>query len=605
MKENWGLYREVLKQLPGSARRFLLMYAVLQGLLAIMDGLALALLAVVLSPLISGNPVDLPVFGTVSGTAALGPLIVVCAIIVLKSVLALVLQWFATRRFAAYELDLGTRVFAGFVGSPWVDRLKRNSSDLVRITDSSVSTTISGFVLPGASLVGDALNFLTLLVVLAVAQPVIGAITLVYLVLIGLFLNLQISRRTRQAGQVALRYSLRSSRLITEMIGALKEVTLRDKVSDVAEVVKANRRHSTQARANAQFLGQVPRYVLDAGIIGGIVLVGVVGFVMGGLTGAAAAVALFGLAGFRMAPSVVRFQGVLNQLNVSAPHARAVLDELHRYDAVSAELAARDSRQLPEHPAAIRFQGVSFRYADDAEAAVQDVDIEIPFGSNVAFVGASGAGKSTMVDLLLGLIEPTSGAVLVDDIPLSSLTAAWRARVAYVPQEVSLFDATVAQNVALTWTSDFDPDRVRRALERAHMAETVTARVGGIDGRVGERGLTLSGGQRQRLGIARALYVDPLVLVMDEATSALDTATEAAVTQSIAELRGSTTTITVAHRLATIKEADRIFFMSGGRVVAQGTFAELVREVPEFAVQAALAGLTDGDELRPPLSPAG
>src|SRR5690606_37661394 len=221
---------------------------------------------------------------------------------------------------------------------------------------------------------------------------------------------------------------LRSSRLITEMIDALKEVTLRGKISDVADVVRDNRRHSTQARANAQFLGQVPRYVLDAGIIGGIVLVGVVGYIMGGLTGAAAAVALFGLAGFRMAPSVVRFQGVLNQLNVSGPHARAVLDELHRFDAVAAGLARRDSRELPEHPAAIRFEDVSFRYADDAEPAVQDVSIDIPFGSNVAFVGASGAGKSTMVDLLLGLIEPTSGAVLVDDIPLNSLTAAWRAR---------------------------------------------------------------------------------------------------------------------------------------------------------------------------------
>jgi ATP-binding cassette subfamily C protein len=287
---------------------------------------------------------------------------------------------------------------------------------------------------------------------------------------------------------------------------------------------------------------------------------------------------------------------VLSQLNVSSPHAQAVVEEVQRADAVAARLADRDAQPLPEHPSVIRFDRVSFLYDTDAEPAVHEVSIEIPFGTNVAFVGASGAGKSTMVDLLLGLIEPTSGEVLVDDIPLQSLTAAWRSRVAYVPQEVSLFDATVAQNVALTWSSDYDEERIRRALDRAHMSETIEARLGGITGRIGERGLALSGGQRQRLGIARALYVDPLVLVMDEATSALDTATEAAVTQSIAELRGSTTTITVAHRLATIKEADQIFFMSGGRVAAQGTFAELVKDAPEFALQAALAGLADVDE---------
>lgn len=593
MRANWRLYKQLLAILPNAARRFLLVYAILQGLLAIVDGVALALLAVVLSPLISGNPVTLPIFGEISGAGVLLPLVIVSVLIVFKGMLALVLYWVATRRFSSYELDLGARVFTGFVNSPWTDRLKRNSSDLVRITDSSVSTTISGFVLPGASLVGESLNFLTLLTVLAVAQPMIGAVTLAYLGMIGVFLNFQISRRTRQAGLVALRYSLRSSRLITEMIGALKEVTLRGKTAEVAAVVRDNRRHSTRARANAQFLGQVPRYTLEAGIIGGIVLVGIVGFVTGGIAGAAAAVGLFGLAGFRMAPSIVRFQAVLSQMNVSAPHAQAVRDEIHRSEAVAAKLSDRDSHPLPENPTVIRLDHASFQYEPGAKPAVDDVCIEIPFGSNVAFVGASGAGKSTIVDLILGLIEPSSGAVLVDDIPLSSLTAAWRARVAYVPQEVSLFDATVAQNVALTWSADYDEDRVREALRRAHLLETIEARPGGISARVGERGMALSGGQRQRLGIARALYVNPLVLVMDEATSALDTATEAAVTTSIAELRGSTTTITVAHRLATIKEADRIYFMSGGRVAASGSFAELVANVPEFALQATLAGLAD------------
>lgn len=197
-----------------------------------------------------------------------------------------------------------------------------------------------------------------------------------------------------------------------------------------------------------------------------------------------------------------------------------------------------------------------------------------------------------MVDILLSLLEPTQGTIAIDTVPLQEVRAAWRTRVGYVPQDVALFDATIAQNVALTWGTDYDSERVQRALEQAQLWDLVSAREGGIESRVGERGLSLSGGQRQRMGIARALYTDPLVLVLDEATSALDTATESQVTTGIDSIGGEITKIVVAHRLATIRYVDRIFFMKNGEIVASGTFDELVERVPEFAHQAALAGLT-------------
>jgi ABC-type multidrug transport system fused ATPase/permease subunit len=196
-----------------------------------------------------------------------------------------------------------------------------------------------------------------------------------------------------------------------------------------------------------------------------------------------------------------------------------------------------------------------------------------------------------MVDLLLSLLEPTSGRVAVDDVPLQDMRKDWRSRMGYVPQEVTLFDATVAQNVALTWGDDYDLDRVRHALERAQLWDLVAAREGGVLSRVGERGMALSGGQRQRLGIARALYAEPLVLVMDEATSALDTGTEALVTDAIATIGDDVTKVVVAHRLATIQHSDTIFFMRDGEVAGRGTFAELVERHPDFARQAELAGL--------------
>ncbi|TBN55954.1 ABC transporter ATP-binding protein [Glaciihabitans arcticus] len=600
MKSTWALYRELLTVLPAGAQRFLAGYSVTLGLLSMLDALALGLLALVITPIISGTTLTLPIIGQLSELGLLLMLGLACVLIVLKGVLAVALLWRATRRFAKYELAIGSRLFGSYVVSPWVERLKRNSSDIVRLADGSVGVTVSGFILPGSTLFGEVLSFLTIVIVLAVVQPLVAVISLAYLGALGAILFFWVTKRSRQAGRINLQYTLKTSRMITEMIGALKEVTLRNKAGEVAEIVKANRFHSTRARSNIQFLGQVPRYVLESGIIGGFVLVGVAGYLStGDAAGAITAVALFGLAGFRMAPSVVRFQAVVSQVTSNMPHAKAVLNEIRRSEKSIEHLANRTSLPVPPNPKSLDFEDVTFRYAPDAPDAVTSVSASIPFGSSVAFVGASGAGKSTIIDLILGLIEPTEGRIAIDGTSLTELTTSWRSQVGYVPQDVSLFDATIAENVALSWSGEIDDDRVRSALAQAQMLDIVEARPDGIHGTIGERGLALSGGQRQRLGIARALYAEPLVLVMDEATSALDTATEAAVTDAIRALRGKMTIITVAHRLATIQHSDDIFFMSGGRVAAHGKFDELVASMPEFAIQATLAGLAErgGDPI--------
>ena len=596
MKGLIRLFSEVLSVLPRSAKRFLLAYMILLAALSFLDAAALGLLAAVSAPILSGTTLTLPILGEISSNGLLVMLGLVCLLVIAKSALAISLLWGATRRFAVYERTIGGRLFESYIKAPWVERLKRNSTELVRLSDTSVAVTIANFLLPGATLLGEFMTFVSVLVVLGIAEPLLAAVAFVYLTIIGLVLFFWVTRRSRQAGRINQTYSVRNVRLIAEMVGALKEITLRDKTDDVAAVVEANRVHTARARANLQFLNQVPRFVLEAGIIGGVVLVGITGFLSGGgITAAMSAVAIFGLAGFRLAPSIVRFQSIVSQVTSTRPHAEAVIEEIRAVEKASQHLAARASTPLAPHPAAMAFEHVSFRYAPESQPAVRDLTFTIPMGSSVAFVGSSGAGKSTIVDLALGLIEPTIGRITIDGVDLHELTQAWRARVGYVPQDVALFDSTIAQNVALSWTDDIDRDLVRTALKQAQLLEIVEERPGGIDGLVGERGLALSGGQRQRLGIARALYAQPLVLVMDEATSALDTTTEAAVSKAIRHLQGKVTLITVAHRLSTIRDADQIFFMSEGRVAASGTFDELVAAVPEFALQAALAGLTAPD----------
>ena len=591
MRDLISLFGRVLAIFPAGGRRFVLTNAWLLASLSILDVVALGLFAAIISPIASGQPVTLPIIGLLSNTGLVLAIVLVCVLMVLKGVLAVLVTWWGIRRIARYEVAIGDRLFRGYINAPWLTRLRRNSADMLQFSSSGVDAAINAFVLPGATLIGEAVSLILVIATLALVQPMLALVTLLYMAALGLALYLWAAKRSQRAGEEYVTATVRTSRLVLEIVGAMKEVTLRNKEAEVASVVEASRTRTANARAQMTFLSGIPRYVLESGLVGGFLVVGGAGYLMGGLPQALSAIALFGLAGFRIAPSVVRAQTTLSTMIANSYFVRRLLTEVADTELAALDATAATDAPVPPGAERLRLENVTFRYPVGDEVAIKDVSIDIALGSTVAFVGESGSGKSTIVDLILGLIEPSEGRIVIDDAPLSGMRTAWRQRVAYVPQEVALFDASIAQNVALTWSDDFDRDRVRSALERAHLWDVVGNREGGIDAHIGERGIALSGGQRQRLGIARALYTDPLVLVMDEATSALDSRTEAAVTESVAELDGEVTVIVVAHRLSTIKHSDRIFFLRGGELAGSGTFDELVAAFPDFAEQAQLAGL--------------
>ncbi len=593
MKAAFVQFKRVQKYLPPGATRYIRIYVLISCLLTLLDVAALMLLALSLSSMLQGSEINIPVVNlSVGPDGYVWLILVVSCLILMKSALSLAQQWAATRKFTEFELGLGLRLFDAYIGAPWVVRLGRTSSRLVRMADVGVSAVVSGLILPIIALPASLLSSVLILVTLAVVRPLTAAIAVVYLGLIAYLLSAVLTKRAVVAGRVNRDYSYKVASLMTDMVGALKEITLRNKFDEVAEEVRRNRKHAARARANIQFLGSVPKFVMDAALIGGFLLVGVISFVLThDMNEAISAVVLFAVGAMRLIPTLINLQTTNNNLNANQAQIRAVLRDMEDAEDYKAQREVLGKEPLDGDPQELRLKSVSFMYPTGEEPAVRDVSMTIKLGTRVGLVGESGSGKSTLVDIILGLLEPQEGSVMLDNQRLSDVLAAWRSRVGYVPQDVSLFDGSVAQNVALTWQGTIDREKVIECLKRAQLWDAIEKRPGGLDAGVGERGMGFSGGQRQRLGIARALYSDPYILIMDEATSALDTKTEAEVSKAIRALHGDVTVISVAHRLSTVKDVDQLFFMEDGLLLASGTFDEVVREVPTFREQARLAGL--------------
>lgn len=593
MKHIWGTLRALLPLLPAGARRYFIGYMVASTAITALDAIAMALLAVIIGPAITGGTIRMPVVGEVSVDWA--PLVALIALtsIILKSVLSVVLQWFATRRFAVYEQEIGDRLFSAYIHSSWEERSKRTVAEITRIADAGIGNTMAGFLLPLSRVPSSFFTFFLVLMVLVVVDPITSAIALVYLALVAVLVHRVVTRRVLEAGQVNLEFSYRVANLMTEMIDALKELSLRNRLEEVARLVSVNRARAVRARANGSFLNVLPGFAFEAALIGGVLLIGTVSFMQGGMQAALASVALFAATGFRLIPALTGAQAGLVQAAASIPSARDVIGDLTstERDMLTSKVPD-DTAILAERPKEYSLTEVRFRYPGSDHDVIRGMSLTIPLGSSVGIVGPSGAGKSTLIDLILGLSQPSSGEILLDGEPLKAVLKQWRSRVGYVPQRVALFDGTIAQNVALSWTDDIDRERVLNALKRAQLDSLIADRTAGIDERIGERGVSLSGGQQQRLGIARALYTDPLVLVLDEATSSLDTKTEDEVTKAIRSLQGEVTLISVAHRLSTIKDYNTICYLDDGIIEAQGAFQEVAEQHSAFGEQVALAGLS-------------
>ena len=367
------------------------------------------------------------------------------------------------------------------------------------------------------------------------------------------------------------------------MLGGVKEVKVGGlEHGYLRRYERASERYSRR-RTTQQVIGTVPRDFLEIVAIGGMLLVILVLLLRndGDLAAALPVIALYAFAGLRLLPVIQHFYGAMVQLRTGRP----ALDAL--YADLTEEATGPDLVEPPPMPLqrAIELDRVSFAYPNAERRALTEITLAIPAQTTVGFVGRTGAGKSTIVDVILGLLEPQQGALRVDGTLIDRTNVrAWQRAVGYVPQQIFLADESVAANIAFGLPPErIDRAAVERAARMAMLHDFVVEELPrGYDTPIGERGGRLSGGQRQRIGIARALALDPAVLVLDEATSALDNLTEKAVMDAVKNLAHRKTIIMIAHRLTTVKDCDLVVRMEGGRIEAMGRFEEVAASHGEF-----------------------
>ena len=518
------------------------------------------------------------------------------ATVIIAGALRMLFLRVSTRLAFATGADLSLEVYRRTLYQPYWVHVARNSSEVISGITLKVNGVVFGVLLPLLTLISAAVLLAAITLALIAIDPVVA------LVAIGGFgagygLITWISqRRLRRNSQRIAYEQTQVVKALQEGLGGIRDVLLDGTQGVYCDVYRQADLPARRAQGSNFFIAGSPRFAMEAL---GMVVIAALAYGLsrqpGGLAAALPVLGALALGAERLLPALQQSYGAW--ATITGSHA-SLADAIELLDQPLPAEVLQPTPPPLSFQEAIRFDEVRFRYTSDGPWVLDGLNLTIPKGARVGFVGSTGSGKSTTLDLLMGLLIPTEGKLLVDDQPISgNRLRSWQRTIAHVPQSIFLADATLAENIAFGVPRDaIDLDRVRQAARRAQIAEFIEGQPEGYNACVGERGIRLSGGQRQRIGIARALYKQASVLVFDEATSALDNFTEQSVLDAIGDPNRDLTLLLIAHRLATVRGCDSIVELEHGRVVAQGTYEELLECSPSFR-QIAHAG----DDARPTL----
>ncbi len=519
-----------------------------------------------------------------------------CAVILLVG--RTILSVFFTRRIMFFLSHKGAKISVDLVSrllsKPLINIQERTTMETLYAVTSGVVVITIQILATGVVLISDISLLIIMGIGLVVADPTTALSSFLVFALTGYILYRLMHVRAGALGVKNSELMIKSNEKIVEVFASYRELVVRNRRDFYAREIGKLRYQLADTSAEISFMPYVSKYVIETTVVLGALLVGGAQFIIQDTTHAVATMAIFLAAGSRIAPAVLRVQQGSIQLRGSLGQAAPTLDLIDSLGDSPIVENVDDTLDLVHEGfiSEISASNMSLTYPNKKVAAVSNVTLKIPAGTSVAFVGPSGAGKTTIIDVLLGVLVPNSGSVLISGLPPLLAVAKWPGAVSYVPQDVVMASGTIRENVALGYPKDLaTDDLVINALKVAHLDKFVSELPQGLDTHVGEHGALISGGQRQRLGIARAMFTRPLLLVLDEATSSLDGETEAAISEAIHELRGSTTVVMIAHRLSTVKNADLVVYMADGKILATGTFEEVRESIPDFDRQAKLMGL--------------
>ena len=489
---------------------------------------------------------------------------------VLKNVY-ITFEIYLQRRFVyKNQVMYAKEIYTSYLIRPYLFHVEHNNARLLRDVQSGPSTVSSSILYAVFYMVTEIVTAVAIWVMLVLVDTVTAIIVAVFMsVIIGAIIKV-LRAKIVQQGKVINENSVEFIKWINQGLGAVKETKiLRKEMYFLLEFVKKYSKY-TRAVQLTSFLSDIPRLVIEVVVVCGLLLLILLKLFLGNSsTDIVAILGVLAMAAFRLMPSASRIVTQYNVIKNNMPFFYEIYDvliEIKERISENDDVILQHNKERLPFSEKLQIKDISFSYPGDNERILDGVSFEIPKGKFVGIVGPSGAGKTTLVDILLGLLPPTDGKILCDGYNINDKIRLWQANLAYVPQDIYLLDGSIGENIALgVPVNDIDKDLINTVIDMAELKDFVNSLPDGLATTVGERGVKLSGGQRQRIGIARALYQKPEILVLDEATSALDNDTEKSITDTILKFKGKITIIAIAHRVSTLEECDYKIKLEAGK----------------------------------------
>lgn len=591
-----NLVSQVRRLFPGKNFYLLLMTIIALFLVSLLDLLGVATILPIIQ-IATGADYTTGYLGVIfrfmgepskNGMVLYSSLILVLAF-VCKGIFSLLIKWWSGGFLVKQQTAASVTLLRSYANDSYINHRRRTTAEIMRSTLEATGQAYGAFIGGFLAVVGEGATIVMLMAMLLVIMPLQAFVALIYFGLASFLLQYFLKKRNREVGERGLATAWLSSDSMLNVVQGFRENRISGLTARRVYEFQEARLESVEAGRLGNFYQDLPKYLLEIIFIIGIALILALMILTEGIESAAYLIVFAGVC-VRILPSFVRLVASVGIMRSGAPSVELLSQDLLALNNppisfMEKEPEVAEAIQVFKEttPLNLTIENLSFKYPDSKDFVLENLNFKIPTGSSVAIVGGSGSGKTTLVDLILGLLQPTSGTVNCNGENVNLNPRKWQNYIGYVPQDVYLSGKTVQQEIAYGFKpQEIDKQRIRECIEIAELTDVIDGLDEGIDTVIGERGVRLSGGQRQRLGIARAIYRNPSVLVLDEATSALDNETEYKITQTIHKIAKEITVIIVAHRLSTVRDVDQLLFMSRGKIDSQGTFEEVRVKNPEF-----------------------